>query len=304
MGNACPRFVFLRAKHHKPSANRCCQDFCEYVGDGIRKLKDGPVWQYVPSFDWRAVRDNMGSSPMYDHLVPSDSDDIATQDGDGKPSLLQIVCRILDMKEEDVSPDVPLTSYGLDSLSAASLSFALRPVVVVSQLQLLADLTVKDLLERVEEAAVESTPVQPLSSSPPPAAQDPIAEKVQAMEVLLARLSADLAPSTTQGPSQREALGTIVVTGTTGSLGAHALAHLLDNSGFKKVYALVRLGDDGLGTRERQVAAFKFRGLDTALLASSRFVAVTCFLDKPSLGMTPEVYEEVSMLVDAVLFSS
>ena len=240
---------------------------------------------------------------MYDHLVPSDSDDVATQDGGGKPSLLQIVCRILDMKEEDVSPDVPLTSYGLDSLSAASLSFALRPIVSVSQLQLLADLTVKDLLERVEEAAVESTPDQPPANSPPPAAQDPVAQKVQAMEALLARLSADLAPYVVKGPAQREALGSIVITGTTGSLGAHALAHLLDNSGFKKVYALIRPGDDGVGAKERQVAAFKFRGLDTALLESSRFAAVTCILDKPSLGMAPEVYEEVSMLVDTVVFS-
>lgn len=276
-------------------------DLCEYVGDGIQKLRDGPVWQYIPTFDWRGVRDNMGSSPMYDHLIPDDDEDFATQSGDGKPSLLQIVCRILDIKEEDVTPEVPLTTYGLDSLSAASLSFALRPIVVVSQLQLLADLTVKDLLARVEEAAVDSNPDPLLSGSSPVVKQDAAAEKVQEMEELVQRLAADLAPSAVKGPT-RVALGAIVVTGTTGSLGAHALAHLLKNSGFRKVYALVRPSDDGVGAKQRQVSAFEFRGLDTSLLNSSHFVAVPCILNKPALGMPQEVYQEVSRLVDIVPF--
>ena len=278
-------------------------ELCDYIGDGIRKLRDGPVWQYVPAFDWRGVRDNMGPSPMYDHLVSDDADDSAAQDGDGKPSLTHIVCRILDMKEEDVSPDVPLTSYGLDSLSAASLSFALRPIVTVSQLQLLADLTVKDLMARVEEAPDASTPDHPPANSGPAIEKDPAAEKVQAMEALLARLSTDLASSTINGPARRENLGAIVVTGTTGSLGAHALAHLLENSGFKKVYALVRPGNDGVGAEERQVSAFKFRGLDISLLESPRFAAVTCILDKPSLGITQDVYQEVSLPVDVSALS-
>ncbi|KAM5543754.1 hypothetical protein V8D89_002371 [Ganoderma adspersum] len=285
---------------HLAAWGMSARDLCEYVGDGIQKLRDRPVWQYIPTFDWRGVRDNMGSSPMYDHLIPDDDEDFATQGGDGKPSLLQIVCRILDIKEEDVTPEVPLTTYGLDSLSAASLSFALRPIVAVSQLQLLADLTVKDLLARVEETAVDSTPDQLLSGSPPAVKQDAAAEKVHEMEELVERLSADLAPSAVRGPA-RETLGAIVVTGTTGSLGAHALAHLLKNSGFNKVYALVRPGDGGVGAKQRQVSAFKFRGLDTSLLDSSRFVTVPCILNKPALGMPQEVYREIRASVSHIL---
>ena len=92
----------------------------------------------------------MGSSSLYDHLVP-DVDVVEDQNGDGKPSLVQIVCHTLDIKVEDVSMDVPLTTYGLDSLSAASLSFALRPLVSISQLQLLADLTIKDIQARIDD---------------------------------------------------------------------------------------------------------------------------------------------------------
>lgn len=125
-------------------------ELCDHLGDGIHKLRDGRIWQYVPDFDWRLVRENMGSSSLYDHLVP-DVDVVEDQNGDGKPSLVQIVCHTLDIKVEDVSVDVPLTTYGLDSLSAASLSFALRPLVSISQLQLLADLTIKDIQARIDD---------------------------------------------------------------------------------------------------------------------------------------------------------
>lgn len=236
----------------------------------------------------------MGPSPMYDHLVPDDAGDLAMQDGDGKPSLMQIVCGILDMKEEDVSLDVPLTSYGLDSLSAASLSFALRPIITVSQLQLLADLTIKDLLARAEEVADASEAAVPPAPSPPVPKPDPAAEKVREMEALVVQLSADLEPSPVHGPPQRDTLGSIVVTGTTGSLGSHVLAHLLGGSGFKRIYALVRRDSHGLGARERQTSTFEYRGLDTSLLESPRLRIVECALDQPLLGMSKDSYEEVS----------
>ena len=50
------------------------------------------------------------------------------------------------------------------------------------------------------------------------------------------------------------------------------------------------------------MSAFKFRGLDTSLLESPRFQAVTCVLEKPSLGITEDVYQEVSKLVDMIAF--
>ena len=107
----------------------------------------------------------MGSSHLYDHLVPDADESAMGEDGDGKVSLVQIVCRTLDIKAEDVSEDVPLTSYGLDSLSAASLSFALRPLLSISQLQLLADLTIKDLRAKIEDATDAGTP--PTGTSQP-----------------------------------------------------------------------------------------------------------------------------------------
>ena len=69
-------------------------ELCQYLGDGIRKLREGPVWQYIPDFDWRQVKDNMGPSQLYDHLVQHDEEELAENASD-KPSLMQIVCKVL-----------------------------------------------------------------------------------------------------------------------------------------------------------------------------------------------------------------
>ena len=63
-------------------------------------------------------------------------------------------------------PDSPPTPYGPNPLSAASLS-VLHPIIAIFQLQLLANLAIKDLLTRVDEAANVAMPEQPSASSAP-----------------------------------------------------------------------------------------------------------------------------------------
>ncbi|KAF8521645.1 hypothetical protein JB92DRAFT_2558782, partial [Gautieria morchelliformis] len=38
------------------------QWICDCLEDGIRKLADGPFWQYIPDFDWNLVQRHLGSS--------------------------------------------------------------------------------------------------------------------------------------------------------------------------------------------------------------------------------------------------
>ena len=123
-------------------------ELCEYIGDGIRKLRDHPVGEYIPSFDWNAVHANMGPSTMYAHLVDEDFISGHT-DNEQSISLEGTICKVLNIDQSDFSPDVPFTAYGLDSLSAATLSHALSPLIRVSQIQLLADLNLRQLEERV-----------------------------------------------------------------------------------------------------------------------------------------------------------
>ncbi|KAH9926041.1 uncharacterized protein B0H18DRAFT_954918 [Fomitopsis serialis] len=132
---------------------------CECIGDALLKLREGPVWQYIPDCDWSLVQSKNGSSPLYDHLVVKESlSDTDHNSEDLERELGDIICDVLDIDHEDLSPDVPLTSYGLDSLSAMALSHALEPYLAVSQLQLLADVTLADLEQLREESLSATTP--------------------------------------------------------------------------------------------------------------------------------------------------
>ena len=122
------------------------------LGDGSPSL-----WQYVPDLDWHAVRTHMGPSQLYDVLAPpSDANNapVANTGEGAADAVLRTVCRVLDVGAGEASVDVPLTAYGLDSLSASALSHALRPLLMVSQVQLLANVTIKDLQKRVTQDVV------------------------------------------------------------------------------------------------------------------------------------------------------
>ncbi|KAI1783602.1 ketoacyl-synt-domain-containing protein [Ganoderma leucocontextum] len=290
---------------HMTKWGMTARELCDYIGDGIRKLHHGPgrPWQYIPDFNWRAVRENMGPSKLYDHLVPQDTSEggRAQQDASGSQSLVQIVCRVLDLKVEDVSADVPLTAYGLDSLSAASLSYALRPLLAVSQFQLLADVTIKDLQTKLDGDECQETPAaEPAESIGTTAYTE---RRLMEMQALLAELTADLPshPAPTSEGRSGQRYGAIVVTGTTGSVGAHILEHLLQDSPYSKVYALVRYGEDVVVTVARQFDAFSSRGLDIHLLTSERLAVVGCAFEEDRLGLTMEAYEEIRSSVSHIV---
>ncbi|KAI0068519.1 ketoacyl-synt-domain-containing protein [Artomyces pyxidatus] len=142
--------TFSARLKHLTNWGATSRQLCDYIYDGIRLLRKSRISIYIPAFDWDVLRANMGDSSMYAHLLRGDS---PSDTGDAAPlSLNKIVSQVLDIAEEDLSPDVPLTSYGLDSLSAASLSYALRPLLAISQLQLLADVNLRQLQSRCDDA--------------------------------------------------------------------------------------------------------------------------------------------------------
>ncbi|THH02708.1 hypothetical protein EW026_g197 [Hermanssonia centrifuga] len=125
-------------------------ELCACIEDGILKLRQDPIWQYIPNFDWNLVQENMGPSSLYAHLVSIEVTDDEVKQAQEPTSVRDVVCRVLSVASEDISMDVPLTAYGLDSLSAASLSYSLNAIVAVSQIQLLADMTLRQLEARLE----------------------------------------------------------------------------------------------------------------------------------------------------------
>ncbi|KIJ41950.1 hypothetical protein M422DRAFT_171681 [Sphaerobolus stellatus SS14] len=129
---------------------------CYCLEDGIRKLNETPFSLYIPDFKWEHVQEQFGSNPLYDHLVPIR---IATEDRTtevSESSLEQTVLSALDIDHSDFSLDVPLTVYGLDSLSAGRLALALRPFVAITQLQLLGDISFNDIKKRTNNVGLKA----------------------------------------------------------------------------------------------------------------------------------------------------
>lgn len=78
----------------------------------------------------------------------------------------------------------------------------------------------------------------------------------------------------------------VILTGSTGSLGALILQGLLSSTSVKKVYALVR-GKNGI---ERLYKSFQERSLDTSLLQSSKLQTYALDQTQIHLGLTVDQY--------------
>ncbi|DAA77804.1 TPA_exp: putative NRPS-like enzyme [Trichophyton benhamiae CBS 112371] len=89
----------------------------------------------------------------------------------------------------------------------------------------------------------------------------------------------------------------VILTGSTGSLGTYLLHRLLSDNRIAKVYCLNR-SDVG----ERQTESFKHKGLKTELLEKAEFL--TASLSKERLGLEKEKYDELIYTVDTVIHNS
>ncbi|KAF8213913.1 hypothetical protein K438DRAFT_1902128 [Mycena galopus ATCC 62051] len=144
-----------------------CHELCECIENGLKKLRTGPFSTYIPDLGWETVEEHLGTSPLYQHLlVPSTSPTTALDDRD---IVETIVLNELHMDKTDLDPTVPLTSYGLDSLSASRMASAFKTLFTITQLQLLADVTLQDLQGRLTDSVDQDdkeignpVPFQPL----------------------------------------------------------------------------------------------------------------------------------------------
>ena len=85
---------------------------------------------------------------------------------------------------------------------------------------------------------------------------------------------------------------TVLLTGSTGNIGSHILASLLQEPRITKVYTLNRPSPTS-SPRERLATAFKDRSLPVDLLSLPKLTASTGDLTQPDWGLTPDLYEEV-----------
>jgi hypothetical protein len=260
-------------------------------------LSDGPLNCYIPAFNWDMAQTHMGASPMFSHLVSGVAHMEYHQQQTAQRSPSDIVVRLLELRPEDLSLSVPLTSYGLDSLSAARLSVALSPFIHITQMQLLADITMSGILSRIadQEAQVGSTFTPPSKGSTYASTSSPNPEDV--MLELVDRYSARFRHISRiidiDGILETSSKQVVVLTGTTGAVGCAALAKLARSPQVSKIYALNRSSETGLSLEQRQDAAFITQGwqIDQVHMQKIRFIEAV--LHRPNLDLPREVYDEV-----------
>ncbi|KAI0739441.1 acetyl-CoA synthetase-like protein [Daedaleopsis nitida] len=119
----------------------------------------------------------------------------------------------------------------------------------------------------------------------------------------VAKYSADLParPDTATLVERASGKDVVVITGTTGGFGCDTLEHLLNDERVGRVYAFNRKGTQAM---ERQRAQFRARGLDEALLNSSKFRMVEAVLHEPGFGLEAQLLEEIRTSVTHIMHNA
>ncbi|KAL6298494.1 putative polyketide synthase [Sparassis latifolia] len=263
------------------------EDMICWLEDAIyRQLVGQRFKRYIPDLDWEALDRTLGMTKIGQHAVPTwTTAPVSTADrADG---IAEVVQKVLNIPPDDFSPEVPLTSYGLDSLSASRLSFVLRPFVEVSQIQLLANMSLRGLQGKVSASLLQSAVGK----------QEFRGERSEAdlMNELVAKYTLDMRPrsavSVSHSPSPSEHV--VLVTGTTGALGCHIVARLLSMDEVKHVYGFNRTSTTGTALRARQAAIFAAQGLPSRLVDSPKLTLVEGDLAAEDLGVSDDIVNEV-----------
>jgi hypothetical protein len=87
----------------------------------------------------------------------------------------------------------------------------------------------------------------------------------------------------------------VLITGTTGNLGAQLVDVFLGDSRVKKVYTLNRPSSGGKDIKGRHEERFIDKGLDVAQLADERLVFLEGDASSDNMGLKSEIYEEVRL---------
>ncbi|KAJ1310585.1 hypothetical protein OPQ81_007314 [Rhizoctonia solani] len=193
-------------------------------------------------------------------------------------------------REIDVSGD--LFQQGMDSLTSAMLLRILKSTlhssnphvrsasININQQTIFDNPTVQQLAQLLVRISKDDNP-----------SVDPVADSLQAIKDMIQKYDSDWhrQEAHTTEPVKKER---VVVTGTTGGLGSHLLAQLLESDKVEKVWAMNRKSSKG-NTRERQISSFDDKLLDTSLLKSEKLVFLDTDLEHPKLGLQDEMYNEI-----------
>jgi Male sterility protein/Phosphopantetheine attachment site len=267
--------------------------FCAYLEDGLLKLSQGAkCGRYILDMPWDIVKRDMGLPASANHLIYFTNQDSKDSNKDqDRSTVMETVLSLLDVSLSDFSPDVPFVAYGLDSLGATRIAEAIKPYATVSQMQLLGGITWKQL-----EACIMAEESGTLTENTSVMSTEPLLQLVE-------KYGKNFGVHKPSEPAQIQTGDVVLITGTTGALGASVLSELVQSSTVRIVYALNRRPADGSSITDQQKEALIARGLDPAIVDSSKVILIEAALDLPDLGLTLGLIERVCGDLDYVAAS-
>ncbi|KAL4954314.1 NRPS-like enzyme [Aspergillus filifer] len=196
------------------------------------------------------------------------------------------------MEREDVKDDDDLYSAGLDSLQTIQLARILKAAVSfqepkapsITAQHIYSNSTVSRLAQFLVGVLTGQTVTETVSR----------VDRINNMISKYADTFPRRSPENIQGPQAESQ--TVILTGSTGSLGAYLLSTLLNNSNVKKVYCFNRSD-----ATSRQISSFKEKGLDaTALEDVNKVEFLKVSFGEHHFGLPDDKYNE---LLDTVTFT-
>ena len=258
-------------------------ELCAYLEDGLLKLYSGVrARYYIPNLPWNQLHKKFGLASDAVHLTTKEEITTAPREG-GESSVFDKVLNMLDLSVSDFSPEVPFTSYGMDSLAATRISEALRPYIKVSQIQLLGGMTWDNLEAKMREAGTATDGASPVNLA------EPLVKMAEKYSKNFGTHIPSLEPPTKD---------TIVITGTSGSIGSSILVNCLRCPNVKHIFALNRPSANPV---ETQKAALERRGFDPSLVDTPKLTLLNADLAAGDLGIGELLLEELRNTVTHII---
>ncbi|KAE9386159.1 hypothetical protein BT96DRAFT_928410 [Gymnopus androsaceus JB14] len=270
------------------SAQMPVSEMLQWLGDVVAQIQcHRNIRYYIPAMDWTSLVKAIGRTPIVQHLLLEEKkDNESGADEENKiAQMISLITELLEVPKGEFSFNTPLTSYGLDSLLASKLSFSLKKKfeIVISQIQLLSNITTENLIAAIST----STQDIPKDNSATPSVQ----ELVENMRAKVQQYTTGIPfPKSFVSTANAESspMKNFLLTGATGALGANFLYQLLINPEVTAVYILIR-GKGDMPLLDVQESAFRREGLRYSLRTCSKIRLLEYDMSKPNLGL-PDIY--------------
>jgi nucleoside-diphosphate-sugar epimerase/aryl carrier-like protein len=191
-----------------------------------------------------------------------------------------------------------LYSFGMDSLRTIQLSKLLKNALRANNTDLNLDFI--NLQNVYSHSTVDRLAEMMMSGLTGQAATTTNISRADKIANLISKYTSDL-PTRSVKPSKSAEASTVILTGSTGSLGTYLLHSLLNQGNVTKVYCFNRTED----AAARQVESFQSKGLPASPLSdSSKVEFLHVFFGEPQFGLPSAKYQGFLEEVDLIIHNA